>query len=616
MNELLEPAVALLFDDTELGGHLREALQQRGARIVHEGGVAGFNQSLLEQLNADVLVVNLDDTVDDVPDELYDLLSAGRPRVVFNDAQASRDLDGWDRARWARHLAVKVMAEGDLDPPRPSDAPGLDLPDAAVEQATAAAELAAGTSTSALAADAEAVEAENERKQVASAKSETLAAELEALLSSGELPDDTDASDSVEDWSGTGEGSPHSVEEWSKTGEGSPHSAGEWSHTGEGSPPEFDQAASVFVDDTVESAGEQASDDGRLFGRAVEDEQPENTLAMPTQEFVAEGLDALFAPARDDVDEASPNSAESHAVPLDSTPDADALASTLSSTEDSARATPPPISAPTEWALLDESDLQQGSPGQDELSDAAAFGIEKQSAAEFLAPNAEPGDDDVQPTMNLELVSLEEAVAPQAWQPDHEMVLDDTGTALSRIVLLGAASSATESVGDFLAALPGTTRLTFLLTQHLGASSSASLLEQLSARSSLPVRMAQDNGVARAGEVLIAPPDVQTILRRDGRVTMASLTAEGASQSQAIDACLTAAAGAFGRDAVAIVFAGNGTDAVGGCQAVHDRGGRVWVESASGDYAADMVGGIFAEQLVDFSGTSQELAAHLIEVFP
>src|SRR6185437_10417683 len=35
------PAVALLFDDTELGGHLRDALHERGARIVHEGDVSG-----------------------------------------------------------------------------------------------------------------------------------------------------------------------------------------------------------------------------------------------------------------------------------------------------------------------------------------------------------------------------------------------------------------------------------------------------------------------------------------------------------------------------------------------------------------------------------------------
>src|SRR5690606_109081 len=125
------PAVALLFDDSELGGQLREALHERGARIVHEGGVAGLSRELLQQVGADVLVVNLDDGADDALDQLYDILDGDRPRVVFNDAQASRALDGWDRARWARHLAVKVLAAGDIDPPRPEHAREIQLAAAA-----------------------------------------------------------------------------------------------------------------------------------------------------------------------------------------------------------------------------------------------------------------------------------------------------------------------------------------------------------------------------------------------------------------------------------------------------------------------------------------------------
>ncbi len=116
------PAIVLLFDDTELGGQLREALNERGAQIVHEGAISSLSRQLLEQVGADVLVVNLDDSADDALDHLYDLLEGDRPRVVFNDAQASRALTGWDRARWARHLAVKVLAVGDIDPPRPDDA--------------------------------------------------------------------------------------------------------------------------------------------------------------------------------------------------------------------------------------------------------------------------------------------------------------------------------------------------------------------------------------------------------------------------------------------------------------------------------------------------------------
>jgi chemosensory pili system protein ChpB (putative protein-glutamate methylesterase) len=104
-------------------------------------------------------------------------------------------------------------------------------------------------------------------------------------------------------------------------------------------------------------------------------------------------------------------------------------------------------------------------------------------------------------------------------------------------------------------------------------------------------------------------------VRRDGKIELLANGAD-ASLDPSIDASLTMAANAFGRDALAIVFAGRGKDAVAGAQAIHVRGGQVWVESSSGEHFADMVSGIFAERLVSYSGTSPELATHLIEVFP
>ncbi|HET7359853.1 MAG TPA: chemotaxis protein CheB [Rhodanobacteraceae bacterium] len=116
------PAVALLFADAELGSHLREALQALDATIVHEGPATAVRREDLAA--ADVVVVNLDAKVEDTIEQLYAALDESRQRVVFNDAQASRGLTGWDRARWARHLAAKLVDAGDVDPPRPAPAPG------------------------------------------------------------------------------------------------------------------------------------------------------------------------------------------------------------------------------------------------------------------------------------------------------------------------------------------------------------------------------------------------------------------------------------------------------------------------------------------------------------
>ena len=273
-----------------------------------------------------------------------------------------------------------------------------------------------------------------------------------------------------------------------------------------------------------------------------------------------------------------------------------------------------PVRAPEGWALVDD-DVQQAAPEVSERLDAEVFGIEKLSAADFLAPDVEAVAADVEPRMSLELVSMEEAIAPQAYvHEQHEMVLDELGSALSRVVLLGAATDGIDAVCTFLAALPASTRLTFLLTQHLGGQSDASLVAEFSANCALPVRLAK-GGRAKPGEVLLVPAGQQVRLRRDGSIDLQANDAE-APPEPSIDASLTMAANAFGRDALAIVFAGSGNDAVAGAQAIHDRGGQVWVESSSGEHFADMVSGIFAERLVSFSGTPSELAAHLIEVFP
>ncbi|MDE2156365.1 MAG: chemotaxis protein CheB [Xanthomonadaceae bacterium] len=577
-------AVVLLFDDTELGGQLREALSDCGARIVHEGGISGFSRELLQELGAEVLVVNLDDTGDDALDHLYEVIDGDHPRVVFNDAQASRALAGWDRARWARHLALKVLAVGDVDPPRPQDARGIEVPravEAGEQTPVDAPDNGATTQTPDAAASTGAVattEAEPEpypleqvlpepaegddrqRERTGSDDSENLEAELEALLASVGLQDN------AEETSGPG-----------------------LRYTDGSEPPP--------LHDGNFGVAEPAVDAGRSGQAAARDVQAPLPVA-PAQESNVFQLDHR----------PSPPMAELPFAPLSDT-DIDAIP---------AASLVPPPRAPDGWALLGDDEMPADESGHATAGkpDPSAFGVEKMSAADFLAPDVEQVASDVKPVLNLELVSLEEAVAPQQYeqQPANEMMLDELDAALNRIVLLGAAVDSTDSVCGFLAGLPASTRLTFLHAQHLGNQSAAALVEKLSAHCALPVRLAEHAGVARAGEVLVVSAGQHVRLRRDGSIEIA-VQGDGGAQSPSIDATFSMAANAFGRDALAIVFAGRSTDAVAGAQAIHDRGGQVWVESSSGEHFADMVGAIFAERLVGFSGTPHELAAHLIEVF-
>lgn len=565
-------AVALLFDDAELGGHLREALSERGAQIVHEGTLAAISRDVLQGSGAEVVVVNLDEQAVDGLDHLYDVIDSDRPRVVFNDAQASRGLDGWDRARWARHLAAKVMSLVDLDPPRPADAPAFVPPQSAsaeIEAVAAPAPVEEIIDTAPIEAPTEiptfdetAVDVADDLPVIDDAPlefvsdgdipeesieaSETLAAELEALLAADEQ-----------------------------------HLAAD----------DFGSGLNYAAGDEV------ALHDGDFATASPLDEPALESVAAEQQPTQAPEAPAVARPAFQ-LDHLSLAPLDENFAPV--------------AVIKAAATDAPPFGQSSSWSLVDEdasvAAVEHGAPSSTE------FGIEKLSAADFLAPDAsDHNEHDLEPGLSLQLVSMEEAIAPQQ-REDHEVMLGELDSVIGRVLLLGASADSTDAVCQFLRALPAGLRMTVLHTQHHAFDAAGALADRLKDHTSMPVRVAGQDSRTRVGEILFVPAGQQVRLLRDGRIE--SHVVDGAAPQQpSIDASFTTAAGVFGRDAIAIVFAGNATDAVAGAQAVYDRGGQVWVESAPGDHYAGMVRGIEAERLVSFSGTPQELAARLTEQF-
>lgn len=552
-------AVVLLFDDTDLGALLREVLQERGARIVHEGGPGELDRELLDRVGADVVVINLGDDIDEVMDRLEGAIEGDHPRVVFNEAESSRSLDGWARARWARHLAAKVLASPDVDPPRPLDAAGI-------EAADPLGPIPGGTPDAPGVVD-DGETAQNPHDVEVAAESESLEAELEALLSGEPLPGD--ATDTAGQSNNT-------------TADGRPLVA-------------VDELDDFELDELLlDSHHLPPLYDGNFTDSAASGE-PAADAAVPVVGREGDELieDVLkLADADDDAPLAKP--------PAPPAGDARELFQRTDS-----------------WALVDDEDLAGPPPAPAAPKPSAVeFGIEKVSALEFLAPESELEMPDVQPLMTLELVSMEEAVAPKPYEPvgGGEMMLEELSGGLSRVVLLGATFASSGSVQEFLSALPAGMRATIIHVQHQGDRPVDELVRVLSPACALNVRAAAQGQQARAGELIVVPADHLLRVTRDGRMELKP--AQGTpSSTPSIDATFSALANVFGVDALAILFAGQANDAVAGCQAVHDRGGRIWVEDAPGEHFADMVSGVMAEHLADFSGTPAQLAARLIEEY-
>lgn len=114
-----KPRVALIFGDAAAAGHVREALAEQ-VDIAYDAQAADFDIARLVESRARSALVNLDSY--EWLDTLTAQLGKAGVAVVFNDPETSIQLEGWERARWLRHLVAKLRGSDDYDPPRP--APG------------------------------------------------------------------------------------------------------------------------------------------------------------------------------------------------------------------------------------------------------------------------------------------------------------------------------------------------------------------------------------------------------------------------------------------------------------------------------------------------------------
>jgi chemosensory pili system protein ChpB (putative protein-glutamate methylesterase) len=109
--------VALLARPGIACDRLSAALQQAGAEVVlvadpSEADVAGVRAS-----GAQAILVALEPLVEDVLDRYDALLADPEITVIFDEAELAAKREGWDAARWTRHLAAKLRLHRGVLPP-------------------------------------------------------------------------------------------------------------------------------------------------------------------------------------------------------------------------------------------------------------------------------------------------------------------------------------------------------------------------------------------------------------------------------------------------------------------------------------------------------------------
>lgn len=541
-------AVALLSDTPEHGAHLREALLALGAPIVYETSMRALDRTALERSHANVVVINLDAQGGPQLDDLGGLLADARYRVVFNEAEVSSGLSGWDQARWARHLAAKVLGEADTDPPRPADAEAVPSREAM---------LFAEAPRAAQAIEVPRVE------EIAPIGQMDFADELAAAPVPSASGAPVEPAAAVDD-----EVEKLLLEPFDLV--------------------DFDRDAAAEANDSplVAPALKSASADIEVDAASIGD--------FDVQEFAIDP--ALLAAFDDDAVVATEEAAPAPAA---------------------AKGESTSAAAAPAWSLEDMLEDAEPAPRP-----AAAFGIEKLSAEEFLAPAVEekpaaaPRDALPESAFELELIPLEEAVAPAPVEAEpRESWLDpDAITApakVRRVWVLGASIGGPESVREFLAELPRDYPALFLLAQHLGGEFVDLMARQLAKATPLTVRLPTHGERIGHGEIAVVPATHRLLVDAEGVIVL-ERDAERGEYAPSIDRVLRDVADRFGDAAGAIIFSGMSDDAIEGCRYLAAKGGRVYVQDPDTCVTSAMVDGVRESGVAGFVGSPRELAEQLL----
>ncbi|ANB16827.1 chemotaxis protein CheB [Dokdonella koreensis] len=617
--------VALLFQTDELGRHLRNVLQDLGTPIVYESTTHAIDRGSLEQSGARVVVVNLDSEIDGDLDRVYELLGSGPYRVLINEGHVSSRLSGWDQARWVRHLAAKILdAPEATDPPRPAGAEPVPGPAAhAVQDLRIDIAPAAGGDPSPAEAPDDAPLPEPTAWTDASSGIADTALLTEAPVSPppADLPQQLEASALDE---------PFLFEDLPAIAD----AAAEEERLDVFPSPEGYEDDATAETGTVDAAGEASpfsDEDAQLladFTLDGFDDTPASPVA-PRQEDAAVDLDDWLSRAM-----------------------ADETAGTIERPvldEDDAEADSAPLAhLDTQPVYSDSFQAEAGVPGtdtaelpavpdwdlvsfevDDEVATAAPFGIEKISAAEYMSaaspyPPAAPEAESAEEASTLELVPMEDAIAPQAARVDHEVWLDadalalsakaarpaDANAAIRRVVALCASIGGPEAIREVIGAIPRDYPALFVLVQHMGEEFIDLLAQQLARATELTIRVPGHGERVAHGDLLIVPPHRDLRIKADGTVLVQPQTVP-TSHHPSIDQMLAVLAADFGADALAVVFSGMSGDGVAGCRALAEAGGEIWVQDPATCVVSEMVDSVNDAGLAGFQGSPTALAEHL-----
>jgi two-component system chemotaxis response regulator CheB len=148
------------------------------------------------------------------------------------------------------------------------------------------------------------------------------------------------------------------------------------------------------------------------------------------------------------------------------------------------------------------------------------------------------------------------------------------------VILIGASTGGPGALNEIIPALPASLASPVLIVQHMPAGFTRSLAERLNSISPLKVKEAEPGDPLLVGQILLAPGGFHLTLDEHDRVALNQKPAVHGVRP-AVDVTLNSLSRRFGKNVVAVILTGMGSDGTLGASILHSAGGQVIAEDES-----------------------------------
>lgn len=170
-----------------------------------------------------------------------------------------------------------------------------------------------------------------------------------------------------------------------------------------------------------------------------------------------------------------------------------------------------------------------------------------------------------------------------------------------QVLAIGASTGGPPALITLFESLRGAVAQPILLTQHMPATFTALLAEQLARAGERPCAEAKDGETIEAGRCYVAPGGWHMTVGRSGATPVIRLNQDPPENfcRPAVDPMLRSAARVYGAGVLAVILTGMGADGARGCEAVAAAGGRFIAQDEATSVVWGMPGAAAATGLAD-----------------